>query len=193
MRGGRARRASASGDPRRWLGELFRDGFVIIDTETTGLSARDEIIELAAVSSNGTVLFESRIWPRSGAVPPGSTRIHGLTIEDLDGAPRWPDVLDDLHRAVAGHRILAWNAPFDERLSVQSSRAWGVAHPLPGFECAMRAYAFGRGVGSGSFKLERAASVEGVLVAGQAHRSADDAKLTLAVLTSLHRRSGSPA
>src|SRR5690606_29762351 len=151
------RRASAHGDPRRWLGELFAEGFVIIDTETTGLRARDEIIEVAAVGSDGTVLFESRVWPKAAAVPRESTRIHGLTIEDLDGSPRWPEILDELHDAVAGHRILAWNAPFDERLSVQSSRAWGISHPLPGFECAMRAYAYGRGVGSGSFKLERAA------------------------------------
>lgn len=192
-RSGRSRRATANGDPQRWLGELFRGGFVIIDAETTGLSARDEIIEIAAVSSDGAVLFESRLWPRRGAVPAASTRVHGLTIEDLDGAPRWPDILDELHRVVAEHRILAWNAPFDERLSVQSSRAWGVPHPLPGFECAMRAYAFGRGVGTGSFRLERAASVEGVLAARQSHRSADDAKLTLAVLNSLHRRPGSPA
>lgn len=193
LRSNPTRRATANGDPRRWLGELFHEGFIVIDTETTGLSARDEIIEIAAVTSDGDVLFESRVWPRCGNVPPASTRVHGLTIADLEGAPRWPDVLDELFRAVAGHRILAWNAPFDERLSVQSSRAWGVAHPLPGFECAMRAYAYGRGVGSGSFKLERAATVEGVLVTQQTHRSADDAKLTLAVLKSLHRKSGSRA
>ena len=187
------RRPSVHGDPRRWLTELFAEGFVIIDTETTGLRARDEIIEVAALASDGTVLFESRVWPRAGAVPRESTRVHGLTIDDLTGSPRWPEILNALHEAVAGHRILAWNAPFDERLSVQSSRAWGVPHPLPGFECAMRAYAYGRGVGSGSFKLERAASVEGVLGAGQSHRSADDAKLTLAVLRSLHRKAGSRA
>jgi len=175
------------------LNELFSEGFVIIDTETTGLRARDEIIELAAVTSDGTVLFESRVWPRSGVVPREATRVHGLSIEDLEGAPRWPEVLDTLHAAVSGHRLLAWNAPFDERLSVQSSRAWGVPHPLPGFECAMRAYAYGRGVGSGSFKLERAASIEGVLTGGQTHRSADDAKLTLAVLRSLHRKAGNRA
>ena len=187
------RRASVHGDPRRWLNELFSEGFVIIDTETTGLRARDEIIELAAVTSDGTVLFESRVWPRSGVVPREATRVHGLSIEDLEGAPRWPEVLDTLHAAVSGHRLLAWNAPFDERLSVQSSRAWGVPHSLPGFECAMRAYAYGRGVGSGSFKLERAASIEGVLTGGQTHRSADDAKLTLAVLRSLHRKAGNRA
>src|SRR5690606_17998109 len=46
------RRASAHGDPRRWLGELFAEGFVIIATETTGLRARDEVIEVAAVGSD---------------------------------------------------------------------------------------------------------------------------------------------
>lgn len=188
-----SRRASVHGDPRRWLNDLFSEGFVIIDTETTGLRTRDEIIELAAITSDGTVLFESRVWPRAGVVPREATRVHGLAIEDLEGAPRWPEVLDALHASLSGHRLLAWNAPFDERLSVQSSRAWGIPHPLPGFECAMRAYAYGRGVGSGSFKLERAASIEGVLAGGQAHRSADDARLTLAVLRSLHRKAGNRA
>ena len=187
--GSRQRAVTAHGDPRRWLRELFQQGFVVIDTETTGLSARDEVIEVAAVSSDGAVLFESRLRPRSGTVPAAATRIHGLTIADLAGAPAWPDVIDELHRAVAGHRILAWNALFDERLSVQTSRAWAVPHPLPGFECAMRAYAYARGIGSGSFKLERAAAVEGLLVASQSHRSAADARLTLAVLRSLQRRS----
>lgn len=188
LRQGRDRRPSLATDPRRWLDELFREGFVIIDTETTGLGARDEVIEVAVVGSDGDVLLESRVWPRSGAVPAASTRIHGLTIDDLAGAPRWPELLDSLHAALVGRRVLAWNAPFDERLSVQTSRAWGIAHPLPSFECAMRAYAYGRGIGTGSFKLARAASVEGVLLGDQAHRGAADARLTLAVLHSLQRR-----
>lgn len=185
-RGGN-RRASLRVEPRRWLSDLFREGFIVIDTETTGLSARDEIIEIAAVGVDGAVLFESLVRPRSGRVPSASTRVHGLTYHDVAAAPTWPEVVEELFTVVAGHRLFAWNASFDERLSAQSSRSWGVPHPLPGFECAMRAYAACRGVGNGSLRLERAASVEGVLLEHQSHRSADDARLTLAVLRSLQR------
>lgn len=181
----RSRRAGIGRDPRRWLSDLFHEGFVVIDTETTGLSARDEVIELSAVDASGEVLYETLIRPRSGFVPASSTRIHGLHFTDVEHGPTWPEAIDGLLEAVAGKRVVAWNAPFDMRLCVQSSRAWGIAHPLPGFECAMRAYTACRGISSGAFRLERAASVEGVLVAPQSHRSADDARLTVAVLRRL--------
>lgn len=173
-------------DPQRWLAELFREGFVVLDTETTGLSTRDEIIEIAAVDSSGTVLLETKVWPHSGNVPSASTRVHGYTIEDLRGAPTWPDVLGALERAVEGRRVFAWNAPFDERMVAQSARRWRLHNAVTGFECAMRAYSTTRGLG-GSMRLERAAQVEGVLVQRQSHTSLDDARLTLAVLQRLRR------
>lgn len=183
----RYRRPSLKVEPERWLVELFREGFIVIDTETTGLSARDEIIEIAAVSADGTVLFESLVRPKRGFVPAASTRIHGIHYRDVADAPTWPDVMDRLFDVVSGHRLFAWNAGFDERLCAQSSRAWQVPHPLPGFECAMRAYATCRGVGAGSLALQRAALVEGVLAKGQSHRSADDARLAVSVLRRLQR------
>src|SRR5690606_7689445 len=100
------------------------------------------------------VLLESTVFPRSGRVPAGSTRVHGLTIDDLRGAPTWPEVLLELERRLEGRRVLAWNAPFDERMAQQSSRLWSLVPRLPPFECAMRGYAFARGVGSGSMRLE---------------------------------------
>jgi len=185
---GRYRRPSLMREPRRWLVELFREGFAVVDVETTGLSARDEVVEVAAVAVDGSVLFESLVRPRCGHVPAAASRVHGLTWADLEAAPTWPEVADALADALAGLRVLAWNAPFDERLTAQSSRAWRVEHPLPGFECAMRAYAVCRGVPGGGMRLARAAAVEGVLVGEQRHRSAGDAALTVAVLKALHGR-----
>ena len=184
----RWRQPSLGREPRRWLTELFREGFAIIDVETTGLSARDEVVEVAAVGSDGDVLFESLVRPKLGRVPAAAARIHGLTWQRLCGAPTWPEVVDDLADALAGRRVLAWNAAFDERLVVQSSRAWAIPRPLPGFECAMRAYAVCRGVGSGGLRLSRAAVVEGVLAGSQSHRGGADAALTLAVLRAVHLR-----
>lgn len=173
------------GDPRAWLQELFAAGFVVIDTETTGLGARAEIVEVAAVDEGGEVLLESKAWPRSGRVPASATRVHGLTIDDLRGAPSWPELLLELERTLEGRRVLAWNAPFDERMIQQSSRRWSLVPQLPRFECAMRGYSLARGIGRGAIRLERAALVERVLTAPQSHRSLGDAQLVLAVLKSL--------
>lgn len=174
--------------PLDWIAALFDAPFVVLDTETTGLGARAEIIEIAVVAPDGSTLYESLVWPHAGRVPADASRIHGLTLRDLQGAPTWPTVLAELDELLRGHRVVAWNAPFDDRMARQSSRAWRVAHPLPGFECAMRAYAYACGVARGSMRLERAAATEGVLQTHQTHRSADDARLTLALLRRVMER-----
>ena len=179
-------------DPQQWLTQLYSEGFVVLDTETTGLGARAEIIEIAAVDVTGEVLVESKVWPRAGRVPAATTRVHGLTIADLRGAPTWPELLLELEEKLDGRRVLAWNAPFDERMARQSSRLWGLESRLPAFECAMRAYARARGAGT-SMRLERAAQVERVLAAAQEHRSAGDAQLVLAVLRRLAEARSVPA
>ncbi|HET9026266.1 MAG TPA: 3'-5' exonuclease [Trueperaceae bacterium] len=184
--------ASRQQDPQRWLDELFREGFVVLDTETTGLTTRDEVIEIGVLDSSGEVLLESKVYPRSGHVPAAATRIHGYTLADLRGAPTWPDVSAELEGLLGGRRVFAWNAPFDERMLAQTSRQWRLRSELTGFECAMRAYSAVRSV-SGSLRLQRAALIEGVLVGEQSHTSLDDARLTLAVMRRLRSAAASRA
>jgi len=179
------RQAALSGAAASWIGDLMKQDFAVLDTETTGLGRRDEVIEVGVVDASGASLVQTLVWPRSGSVPGAATRVHGLTIDHLAGAPTWPEVLAELRDALGGRRVLAWNAPFDERMVQQSSRLWHVRHGLPAFECAMRAYAFARGARSGRRKLAAAAAEEGVSDGAQRHRSVDDARLTLAVLKSL--------
>ncbi|UCH27176.1 MAG: 3'-5' exonuclease [Trueperaceae bacterium] len=171
-----------------WLRRLFEDDFVVLDTETTGLGSDAEVVDIGVVDRHGQILLESLVRPRSGHVPSGAARVHGLTMRHLQAAPTWPEVLPSLIRAVAGRRVLAWNAPFDRRMLEQSSRAWDL-RPLPiPFECAMHRYALSCGVRSGRYGLERAASREGVLSDRQQHRSVGDARLTLAVLKSIFEK-----
>ena len=178
---------------REWATDLFNESFLILDTETTGLGRGSEIIEIAVLNSSGETLLETRVWPRAGRVPQSSTRVHGLTLSDLEGAPTWPEVLLELERKLEGRRVLAWNAPFDERMAHQSSRLYNLRPSLPHFECAMRGYAASRGVGTLSMRLERAAQVERVLGQPQAHRSLGDTQLVLAVPSSLLHTSSTNA
>lgn len=167
------------------LPALFERGFVILDTETTGLGPGAEVIEISAIDSSGEPLIDTKVFPRSRRVPASSTRVHGLTLAHLEGSPTWPELLPTVERLLAGRTVLAWNAPFDERMLVQTSRTWGLEAAIPRFDCAMRTYAYARGVGSGSFRLERAARVERVLASEQKHRGLADTQLVLAVLRSL--------
>lgn len=170
------------------IARLFERGFVVLDTETTGLGRHDEIIEVGVVAADGATLLDTLVWPRSGRVPASARRVHGLGIGDLQGAPTWREVLPELRSVLADRRVLAWNAPFDERMARQSSRAWRIEHRLPAFECAMRAYALELGVPGGRRKLQVAAAEQGVGSTAQQHRSVDDARLTLAVLARLADR-----
>jgi DNA polymerase III subunit epsilon len=168
---------------RAWVRELLLSEFVVLDTETTGLGYDAEVIEIGIVGPDGTALLQSLVQPRSGEVPAAATRLHGLSMRDLEGAPTWADLYDEILDVTAGRRVVAWNAPFDERMVRQSARTWSLKPRLKGFECAMQAYAYARGSRFGRAKLQRAAADLGVLPpGGQRHRSADDARLTLAVL-----------
>ena len=175
--------ATTTDAARNWIRELLKDDFLVLDTETTGLGYGAEVIEIGVIGPDGHERLSSLVRPRAGHVPAAVTAIHGITMNELRNAPTFAEVYDALLELARGRRVVAWNAPFDERMVRQSAATWGRRERLKGFECAMRAYALARGLRQGRAKLERAAAETGVLTAGrQSHRSSDDARLTLQVL-----------
>lgn len=59
---------------------INRDQFVILDTETTGLTLRDQIIEICVIDLTGKILLNSLVKPTIN-IPAEAASIHGITMK----------------------------------------------------------------------------------------------------------------
>lgn len=165
---------------------------IFLDTETTGLDPRDQIVEIAVVDSDGAVLFESLVRP-TVRIPPDVIRIHGITDKMVADAPTWLEMWSELERLLAGRLVGIYNADFDLRMMRQSHLAHGLTFPDGIFNnfCIMKLYAEYYGA-PGSYggprwqKLEHAARQCGIPLLNT-HRALDDALLAKAVFEHILR------
>jgi DNA polymerase-3 subunit epsilon len=91
---------------------------VLFDTETTGLEPElgHRVIEVAALELMNDLptgrQFHALIDPERD-IPDDATRIHGFTLANLAGKPRFAEVVDDLLEFFGDAELIAHNAPFD--------------------------------------------------------------------------------
>lgn len=166
--------------------------YASIDIETTGLDPRtDRICEIAIVrfSGDGHIVSEysTLINPQRKI---GATEIHGLTDDDVAGAPTFAQVADEIARHLAGAVIVAHNLEFEDRfMAAEFSRARYPAPRWPGI-CTMvtvRAQMDGR-----SYKLAPVyRTMTGEWPRGQ-HASLSDARSAAIVLYRLIETAPAP-
>lgn len=93
--------------------------WVVVDTETTGPDPNeDRPVEIAAIKFQGTreVARWSTLVDPGQPIPPESSGVHHLTDEDVFGARKASDALNDLAKFTSGAGMLvAHNAAFDRR------------------------------------------------------------------------------
>ncbi len=173
--------------------------FVILDTETTGIDYRAQIVQIGIVNADGSILVDSYVRPTI-AIPPNSTAIHGITDDMVRDAPTMTEIAPAIREAISGRCVIVYNAEYDMRLLRQSSQArreptdWKSVAAR--WLCAMLAYAEHRGVPGrryGEFqwhKLGDAARHEGI-TATDAHTAIGDCLTTLALVRKLAETSRS--
>lgn len=125
---------------------------LILDTETTGLDdEQDEIIQLGIIDLQGNILFDSFFRP-AVEVTPGASAVHGLTDEDLQGAPLFSKCYNEIVTIINGRPVLIYNADFDERLFMATINRYSLPYPSwfttefgytgpPNWYCVMRQFA----------------------------------------------------
>jgi DNA polymerase III subunit epsilon len=153
---------------------------IFLDTETTGLSNQDVVIEVGVVDLAGQILFQSLVNPPI-PIPAAATAIHGITADMLSEAPTWKAAWDELHAVLQGRHVGIYNKEFDLRMMKQTNNhkdyliEWNLDDNR--VFCVMELYA--RFYGQRS-KLESAGAACGISLPNS-HRAVDDAKLTAAL------------
>jgi DNA polymerase-3 subunit epsilon len=166
---------------------LVQSDALFLDTETTGLDERAEVVEVSIVDIRGSVVFDSLIRPFC-PIPPDATAVHGITDTDVAQAPTFADVLLRLSFLLCRRPLCIYNADYDMRVMRQSAKAHGLdfdaAVTPAGPTCAMLMYAEFWGDWNdyrSSFRWQKlgiAASQQGIDIPPDLHRARADAELT---------------
>jgi len=128
--------------PAEWARDLLnRSDWVILDTETTGLGVNAEIVQVAVVDHRGETLLDTLVRPL-GKVTEEAAAVHGFRYWQLRNAPFFPSIYPDLLKALTPVpiTIVAFNAPFDQRMLAQTCGLYRLDPPNANWSCAMRQY-----------------------------------------------------
>ena len=162
-----------------------------IDTETTGTNVKeDRIVELGGVYLQAG---EER-GPRLRAlvdperyIPAGATGVHGIRDQDVEGAPKWPEVAArfkqhlDAEPVLCGYNILFFDAPLIDAENERCQIEWRMPRCLDPF---IWSYWYDRG--SPSKKLGATCERFGVTLSDEEAHTADaDSYATGLLLTAM--------
>ncbi|MFC2169432.1 exonuclease domain-containing protein [Acidobacteriota bacterium] len=159
-------------------GLLKRNDWVILDTETTGLGETDEIVQIAILSFDGTVLLDTLVRPTQ-PIPASATAIHNITKSDVANAPVFSAIYENIKSILAGKTVIIYNATYDVRLLRQTLSLYNL--PPFGFEdekaeCAMLQYSAWKGElwSEGGYRWQK--------LPGGDHTALGDSQATLRII-----------
>lgn len=170
--------------------KLILNHTLILDTETTGLGPRDQIIEICIMDTTGHVLIESLVKPTI-AIPAEVSEIHGITDDQVCRAPYLTVLLPDVSDLLLQNPSAIYNAEFDLKMLNQSACAHGTEFPVVlanRLHCIMKLYSKFAGVWDPRkqdyrwWKLAVAAGHQRISLPSQLHRARYDAELTRRLL-----------
>ena len=115
--------------------------FAAIDFETAN-GRRSSVCSVGIVIVRGGEIvdrFYSLIQPSPNYYTEWTTEVHGLTREDTDGQPSFPEVWAQVVERIEGLPLVAHNRPFDEGCLRAVFAEFGMEYPEYEFHCTLAA------------------------------------------------------
>ena len=163
---------------------LFPRPIVVFDTETTGTSKRDGILEFAAIRLEPGVAPVSVSWLVRPDCPinPRAEAVHGISERMVRDSPSFVERLPEIRDVMDGAVPVAHNLAFDLRMLNQDLNRHGFQVKAGGV-CTLK---LARAVhpersGRGAHTLGSLAGIHGISV-GNAHRALDDVRVLVQIL-----------
>lgn len=158
---------------------LLSENIVFLDTETTGLGADDEIIEISIIGKRGEILLDTLIKPVK-SIPASSSKIHNITNWQVRNSPTWPEIYQNYRDVVKNKTVIIYNRKFDNRILRQTCGKYRLTTPRIKTICLMELYSLYEGVinrRTGEykwFKLIDAIEGNNIATSGGFHRALGD-------------------
>ena len=165
---------------------MQRDDWLVVDVETTGLSANAEIVEVAVVSNTGETLLDAVVRPRTPPEP-RAARVHGLSVDTLRDHVRFEQIHGMLAQLLTRRMTIAYNAAFDQHVVDHTCHVAGLPRIDCTWDCAMLRYEQWRGFRA---SLATACEIESIVGIAPRHRALPDAQV---VWSLIRRMAGEPS
>lgn len=152
--------------------------FLALDFETA-TSQPDSPCELGIAVVRGGVVRQVRNWlikpPQWPYFSPYNIAVHGITPQDVAGAPRWQQIWNEVSDLLHEQVVVAHNAAFDMNVLRSTLAAHGLAHPTFEYFCSV---SMSRKVwpGRASYGLRPMCDMHGISF--KHHRAGNDAEAT---------------
>ncbi|WKJ88596.1 3'-5' exonuclease [Methylomonas montana] len=104
---------------------LFDARYVVLDTETTGLDDKSQIIELAIIDHNGVVLHNARYKPTVN-ISDRAYQVHGISLDMLKNEKTIAVDADKIKNILINNTVVIFNSSFDLRLLEQTFHAFKI-------------------------------------------------------------------
>lgn len=172
----------------------WSDGWVSLDTETTGFGSEARIIEIGVTRFEygqpvlrwSTLLYPPQVnWEDTKVQQ--ALKVNGLSRNELIGSPLFAQIYDKLLEVMAGQVWVAHNVDFDLRMLLQECNRCGKTElmQMPQVAFCTKCLAYQVAPDLPNHKLETVAQRWGV-EQQQAHRALDDATTCGMVLAEMY-------
>lgn len=152
---------------------------ICLDTETTGLTSDDEILQISIIDGSGAVLFHELIRPMYKDAWPDAEAINAISPEMVAGKPTIEDFIPHLSDILASAKlIVGYNIKFDQGFLQRAGIAWSKEVPI--YDVMLKFAEITEYYGKYKYqKLSVCADFFGYESEGRFHDSLEDVRATL--------------